>query len=289
MNKSKRTCGNASEKCDKSSTSKRAVVKRSGSLISTRNAMQKLPVDHANGSAGGEDQRLREDHWAVSKPHAGSAGGNSSENVVKSSSYFHSAGLTRSNADHAGSEERERPGGRACGHGQSSVTATRKIIQLEVLPVLSSQKIIADVACAESTACREHVNYLSAFLPDNFARDGDSDAVALNVLLPRMAAKAKLLSHHLKSRVKSRRKINTEPFNSFLWSLAACAVSTCSAHTKASSGPTWRTSSNFWRSFKRTCIEWRGERFSSTKRQVILQRTRVVLCGAHDAHRASAT
>ena len=52
----------------------------------------------------------------------------------------------------------------------------------------------ADVADIELAAAKQHVDYLAAFLPDNFVKPGgDRDAVKLNVLLPRFGDKLVLL------------------------------------------------------------------------------------------------
>jgi len=55
-------------------------------------------------------------------------------------------------------------------------------------------RVAADVADIELAAAKQHVDYLSAFLPDNFVKPGgDRDAVKLNVILPRFADKLALL------------------------------------------------------------------------------------------------
>lgn len=64
------------------------------------------------------------------------------------------------------------------------------------------QRVASDLSAVELEASREHVRYLCAFLPDNFARQ-DADAVAVNVLLPRLVDKAQLLQKHLTSRASS--------------------------------------------------------------------------------------
>lgn len=65
------------------------------------------------------------------------------------------------------------------------------------------QRVTSELSAVELEASREHVRYLCAFLPENFARQ-DADAVAVNVLLPRLVGKIQLLQKHLVTRVSAR-------------------------------------------------------------------------------------
>ncbi|XGW31282.1 hypothetical protein V3C99_009885 [Haemonchus contortus] len=58
-----------------------------------------------------------------------------------------------------------------------------------------AESVERQVAAIEVECARKQMGYLKQFLPDNFTKaGGDNDAVVLNVLFPRLASKAKLLT-----------------------------------------------------------------------------------------------
>ncbi|KAK5978578.1 hypothetical protein GCK32_004969 [Trichostrongylus colubriformis] len=82
------------------------------------------------------------------------------------------------------------------GHKSEENTMASIVSQMQVnVNRTFAESVERQVAAIEVEYARKQMGYLKQFLPDNFTKaGGDNDAVVLNVLFPRLAAKAKLLT-----------------------------------------------------------------------------------------------
>ncbi|KAK6047792.1 hypothetical protein COOONC_14703 [Cooperia oncophora] len=82
------------------------------------------------------------------------------------------------------------------GHKSEENSMASMVSQMQVnVNRTFAESVERQVAAIEVECARKHMGYLKQFLPDNFTKaGGDNDAVILNVLFPRLAAKAKLLT-----------------------------------------------------------------------------------------------
>ncbi|KIH50038.1 hypothetical protein ANCDUO_19886, partial [Ancylostoma duodenale] len=98
-----------------------------------------------------------------------------------------------------------------------------------------AESVERQVSAIEVEFARKQMGYLKQFLPDNFTKaGGDSDAVILNVLFPRLAAKAKLLAKLIAERFPgvpggTRREHVTKSHKAEQWAHSARIAHTMSA------------------------------------------------------------
>ncbi|KAK6748823.1 hypothetical protein RB195_001447 [Necator americanus] len=98
-----------------------------------------------------------------------------------------------------------------------------------------AESVERQVSAIEVEFARKQMGYLKQFLPDNFTKaGGDNDAVVLNVLFPRLSAKAKLLTKLMAERFPgvpggTRREHVTKSHKAEQWAHSARIAHTMSA------------------------------------------------------------